>query len=157
VIRYPKGPLPEPLPAIDTLEGVDVLARHPADGPSVLVIGIGPMAHTAVAAAGLLAARGLACTVVSPGWALPLPAALVKLAGDHDHVVCVEDGLVDGGIGSLIAQRCTDAGLATPVQTLGIPLAFLPHASRDELLESLRLGAEHVAADVLTQVARFQR
>ncbi len=157
VIRYPKGPLPEPLPAIDTLEGVDVLARHPADGPSVLVIGIGPMAHTAVAAAPLLAERGLACTVVAPVWALPLPTALVKLAGDHDHVVVIEDGLVDGGVGSLIAQRCADAGLASPVQALGIPLSFLPHASRDQLLESLGLGAERVAADVATQVARAQR
>jgi 1-deoxy-D-xylulose-5-phosphate synthase len=115
------------------------------------------MAHTAVTAARLLADRGLASTVVSPVWALPVPAALVKLAGDHDHVVCVEDGLVDGGIGSLIAQRCAEAGLATPVQTLGIPLSFQPHATRAELLDSLRLGADAVAGDVLTQVARFLR
>lgn len=157
VIRYPKGPMPEPLPAVDTLEGVDVLGRHRADGSSVLVIGIGSMAHTAVHAGRLLADAGLPSTVVSPVWVLPVPTALVKLAGDHDHVVCLEDGLVDGGIGSLIAQRCAEAGLATPVQTLGIPLSFLPHASRGELLETLRLQAEQVAADVVTQVARSAR
>jgi 1-deoxy-D-xylulose-5-phosphate synthase len=157
VIRYPKGPMPEPLPAVDTLEGVDVLDRNQADGPSVLVIGIGSMAHTALHAGRLLAGRGLATTVVSPVWALPAPTALIKLAGDHDHVVCLEDGLVDGGIGALIAQRCAEAGLATPVQTLGIPLSFLAHASRTELLDSLRLTAEQVADDVVTQVARSGR
>ena len=157
VIRYPKGPMPEPLPAVDTLEGVDVLGRHAAEGSSVLVIGIGSMAHTAVRAGSLLADQGLASTVVSPVWALPVPTALVKLAGDHDHVVCLEDGLVDGGIGSLIAQRCAEAGLSTPVQTIGIPLSFLAHASRGELLESLRLRAEQVAADVVTHVARSAR
>ena len=157
VIRYPKGPMPEPLPAVDTLEGVDVLDRNQSDGSSVLVIGIGAMAHTALHAGRLLADRGIAATVVSPVWALPVPAALVKLAGDHDHVVCLEDGLVDGGIGALIAQRCAEAGLATPVQTIGIPLSFLSHASRTELLDSLRLTAEQVADDVVTQVARSGR
>ena len=149
--------MPEPLPAVDTLEGVDVLDRSQADGSSVLVIGIGAMAHAAVHAGRLLADQGLATTVVSPVWALPVPTALVKLAGDHDHVVCLEDGLVDGGIGSLIAQRCAEAGLAATVQTVGIPLSFLAHASRGELLRSLRMRAEQVAADVLTQVARSGR
>jgi len=157
VVRYPKGPLPEPLPAIDTLEGVDVLARHPGDGPTVLLIGIGPMAHTAVHAARLLAERGMSVTVVAPVWALPVPAALIKLAGDHDHVACVEDGLVDGGIGALIAQRCAEAGSTSSVQTLGIPASFLPQATRAQLIETLRLGAAHVAEDITTQVARSSR
>ena len=154
VIRFPKGPLPRLLPAIDTLEGVDVLARTGSEGPSVLLVGIGPMAHTAVAAAELLADAGVRTTVVDPRWVLPVPAALVKLAADHDHVVCVEDGLVDGGVGALVAQRCAEAGLATPVRMLGVPLAFLGHATRAQLVEELRLRPEDVAQDVLTHVAR---
>ena len=157
VVRFPKGPLPEPLPAVDTLEGVDVLARFDGDGPSVLIIGVGAMAHTAVAAARLLATQGLGVTVVDPRWVLPVPTVLVKLAGDHDHVVCLEDGLVDGGIGSLVGQRCAEAGLTTPIQTLGIPLTFPAHSSRTELLALLRLRAEDVAQDVATQVARRGR
>ena len=48
VIRYPKGALVDPVPAIDHLDGVDVLARHegPADAPHVLVVGYGAMAQT---------------------------------------------------------------------------------------------------------------
>src|SRR5690606_19728021 len=78
VVRFPKGPLPEPLPAIDTVEGVDVLARTPGEGPRVLLVGIGPMAATAVQAAEILAAAGVAATVVDPRWVLPVPSALVK-------------------------------------------------------------------------------
>ena len=42
VVRYPKGALVDPIPAIDDLDGVDVLARHdgPADAPHVLVVGV---------------------------------------------------------------------------------------------------------------------
>jgi 1-deoxy-D-xylulose-5-phosphate synthase len=154
VIRFPKGPLPEPLPAIDTIEGIDVLARTGHDGPSVLLIGVGPMARTAVAAAETISASGVRCTVVDPRWVLPVSSSLVKLVGDHDHVVCVEDGLVDGGVGALVAQRCAEAGLANPVRSLGIPLAFIAQGSRPEVLEELRLQAEDVAQDVLTQLAR---
>jgi 1-deoxy-D-xylulose-5-phosphate synthase len=154
VVRFPKGPLPDPLPAIDTVEGVDVLARTEGTGSSVLLVGFGPMAHTAVAAAEILAAAGVPTTVADPRWVLPVLPALVKLAGEYDHIVCVEDGLVDGGAGALLAQRCAEAGVTTPVRTLGLPLAFQAHATRPQLIEELRLRAEDVAQEVLAHMAR---
>jgi 1-deoxy-D-xylulose-5-phosphate synthase len=149
VVRYPKGALTQALPAVDEVDGVDVLARHDGDGRSVLVCGVGAMARTALALGELLAAHGLRVTVVDPRWVLPVPAALVKLAGGHDHVVTLEDGVREGGIGSAVALRARDAGIGTPVQAFGVPRRFLAHASRDELLATLRLTAPDVAADVL--------
>jgi 1-deoxy-D-xylulose-5-phosphate synthase len=160
VVRYPKGPLPDALPAVDTVEGVDVLARHTASADqegttgaaarrSVLVVGIGPMAATAVQAGALLGAEGLDVTVVDPRWVLPVQPALVKLAGEHDGVIVIEDGLIEGGVGGLLAQRCEEAGLSVPVTPVGIPLAFLDHASRGQLVETLRLRAEDIAHDLL--------
>jgi 1-deoxy-D-xylulose-5-phosphate synthase len=152
VVRYPKGALSDPIPAVDEVDGVDVLARHAASAgaPSVLVVSIGSMAETALAAGELLAAHGLRVTVVDPRWALPVPSALVKLAGEHDHVVTLEDGVVDGGIGSLLAQRTRAAGLSVPVQPIGVPLAFLRHATTEQLTTELRLQPQDVARDVLT-------
>jgi 1-deoxy-D-xylulose-5-phosphate synthase len=152
VVRFPKGPLPEPLPAVDAVEGVDVLRRTEGAGPRVLLVGVGPMARTAVDAAAILEAAGVAATVVDPRWVLPTPPALVKLAGEHDLVAVVEDGLVEGGVGALLAQRCAEARLTTPVAALGVPLAFPAHATRAQLLEELRLRAEDVAQDVLARL-----
>lgn len=152
VVRYPKGALPDPLPAIDEVDGVDVLARlgsGEGDGRAVLVCGVGAMAPTAVALGELLAAHGLRVTVVDPRWVLPVPAALVKLVGEHDHAVTVEDGVREGGIGTAVAQRARDAGIGTPVQAFGVPRRFLEHAARDELLTTLRLTAPDIARDVL--------
>jgi 1-deoxy-D-xylulose-5-phosphate synthase len=123
----------------------------------VLLVGVGPMARTAVDAADILAAAGVSCTVVDPRWVLPVPSALVKLAGEHEHVVCIEDGLVEGGVGALMAQRCVEGGLLTPVHSIGVPLAFLAHATRPQLLAELRLQAADVAQEVLTQLARRER
>ncbi len=151
VVRYPKGPLPEPVPALEDRDGVDVLARHEGalGAQRVLVVGVGATAPTALETGRLLAAHGLAVTVVDPRWALPVPAALVKFVGEHDHAVCLEDGLVDGGVGAMLAQRAREQGVLAPVQAFGIPRAFLPHASRDELVDLLRLRPHDVAADVL--------
>ncbi|GEN78752.1 1-deoxy-D-xylulose-5-phosphate synthase [Actinotalea fermentans] len=152
VVRFPKGPLPEPLPVIDTVEGVDVLARTAGEGPRVLLVGVGPMAATAVQAAEILAAAGVGATVVDPRWVLPLPAALVKLAGEHDHVAVLEDGSVEGGVGALVAQRCAEAGLTTSFTFAGVPATFPVHATRGQLVEELRLRAEDVAQDILHRV-----
>jgi len=149
VVRYPKGSMGDPVPAIEDADGVDVLARHEGAGTRVLVVGIGAMVGTALAVADLLAADGTAVTVVDPRWVLPVPAALVKLAGEHDHVVTLEDGLVDGGIGALLGQRAREANVPTPVQSFGVPGVFLEHASRDEVIDELRLTPHDVAGDVL--------
>ncbi len=148
VVRYPKGPLPDAVGEVDRVDGIDVLVQGEGPGPSVLLVGVGAMATSAVEVARLLAAEGLCASAVDPVWVLPVADALVKMAGEHDHVVVLEDALVEGGVGSLLAQRCTDAGLRVPVHTVGIRREFLPHASRAELLESLRLRPEDVAADV---------
>ena len=152
VVRYPKGAVNDPIPAIDEIDGVDVLARHEPEGAehSVLVVGVGAMATTALETGELLAAHRLRVTVVDPRWVLPVPAALTKLVGQHDHVVTLEDGVADGGIGSAVAQRAQEAGLRTTVQPVGVPLAFLDHASRDQLVTTLRLTPQDVARDVLT-------
>jgi 1-deoxy-D-xylulose-5-phosphate synthase len=167
VVRYPKGALSDPIPAIDSVDGVDILARHDegsldtvgdaADArPRVLVVGIGPMASTALDVADLLAQHGIRSTVVDPRWVLPVPVALVKLVGEHDHVVTIEDGLVDGGIGSLLARRAADAGLGATVQTFGVPSAFLDHASRDQIITGLRLRATDIARDVLDMLTSHE-
>ncbi|OIQ80123.1 1-deoxy-D-xylulose-5-phosphate synthase [mine drainage metagenome] len=133
-----------------------MLARHGdlaglrgGHGPRVLVVGIGPMAETALDVAELLAQHGVASTVADPRWVLPVQPALVKLVGEHDHVVTIEDGLVDGGIGALLAQRASEAGHRVPVQSFGIPQEFLAHASREQVVAAVRLRPADVARDVL--------
>ncbi len=153
VVRYPKGPLPDSLPAIEQVDGLDVLARGAGQGASVLVVGVGSMAATGVEVGRLLEAGGMSADVVDPVWVLPVPDALVKMAGEHEHVVVLEDGLAEGGIGALLGQRCAEAGVRTPVRSVGIPSAFLAHATRGELVETLRLRAEDIAHDVLRWTA----
>jgi 1-deoxy-D-xylulose-5-phosphate synthase len=169
VVRYPKGALVEPIPAVEEVDGVDVIARHdaaqtvPAHGSStaddqteprrVLVVGVGAMASTAMHTGEALAAHGLEVSVVSPTWVLPVPPALVKLAGEHDLVVTLEDGVVDGGVGALLVQRAGEQGIMTPAVHVGLPVEFLDHASREQVVTARRMTAADATRDALAALA----
>lgn len=158
VVRYPKGALVSGIPAVEELDGVDVIARHTgrkSDGGArrVLVVGVGSMATTALETGEALAAHGLDVTVASPTWVLPVPAALVKLTGEHDLVVTVEDGVVDGGIGSMLAQRAGEQGIPTPHVHVGLPVQFLDHASIDHIRTTRRMTAADATRDALAALA----
>jgi 1-deoxy-D-xylulose-5-phosphate synthase len=150
VVRFPKGPPPADLPAIETVGGVDVLAR--SDNAEVLVVGIGSMATTAVETAALLAGQGIEATVVDPRWVKPVDPALIDLARAHRLVVTIEDNGIVGGVGTAVLQALNVAGVTTPVQIHGIPQEFLGHAKRAVILERIGLTPPALAAAIAAAV-----
>ena len=146
VLRFPKGAVAEPAPAVRRVGGVDVLRRHGSQ--DVLLVGVGPFAGLALSAADRLADQGIGVTVVDPRWVVPVPPVLVDLARQHRLVVTVEDSGRHGGFGWALAAALRDAGVDVPLRDLGIPQRFLDHASRAEVLAELGLTAQDVARRV---------
>ncbi|WP_129785045.1 1-deoxy-D-xylulose-5-phosphate synthase [Promicromonospora panici] len=164
VVRYPKGAVGDDIPAVEELDGVDIVGRFSADAvrqahePAaaarrVLVVGVGSMAGCAMETGAALAAHGVEVTVASPTWVLPVPENLVKLCGEHDLVVTAEDGVVDGGVGDMLAQRAGEQGITTPQVHIGLPVAFLDHASRDHIVKAQRMTAADATRDALAALA----
>jgi len=143
VLRFPKDVVPPDLPAVDHLDGMDILLR--TEQPRVLVVALGQLAGTAVAVGERLSDQGIGVTVVDPVWALPVKQALVALARDHDLVITIEDNGVVGGYGSRLAQELRSGGVDTAVREFGIPQEFLPHGGRAQLLEEIGLTPQAIA------------
>jgi 1-deoxy-D-xylulose-5-phosphate synthase len=143
VIRLPRELVPPDLPAVDQLDGMDILLE--TEQPRVLVLGLGPLAVTAVAVGERLSDQGIGVTVVDPVWALPVNPALFALAVDHDLVITIEDNGVVGGWGARLAQELRSASVDTPVREFGIPQEFLPHGGRGELLKEIGLTPQNIA------------
>src|SRR5690349_1263078 len=151
VIRFPKGSVSPELAAIERLDdGVDVLVR--SEAKDVLIVGIGPMAHTAVDVAQRLRAQGIGSTVVDPRWVVPVQPSIVELAASHRLVITIEDGIRVGGIGTRVRQVLREAGVDTAVDELGVPDEFIDHASREQILEDAGLTPAKIAQDVVAQV-----
>jgi 1-deoxy-D-xylulose-5-phosphate synthase len=154
-LRFPKGAVAGDIEAIDTLGGMDVLARHGgSNGASVLIVAAGPLAGSGVEVAERLSAHGIGVTVVDPRWVKPLDPALVATAGEHSLVAVVEDNGRVGGVGDAVARLLRDAEVDTPVRTFGIPQEFLDHAKRAEILTDIGLTPQALARDITAAVAR---
>jgi len=153
VVRFPTGPVGPEIAPVDHVGGVDVLARGESD--DVLVVAVGPMAHTAMGVARRAAAQGIGVTVVDPRWLAPIPESLAGLARGHRLVVSVEDGIRVGGFGSRLAQHLREAGEGVPVLTFGLPTRFLPHGSREEILRAAGLGEQELSRAVVEAIAQL--
>ncbi|MFD2839374.1 1-deoxy-D-xylulose-5-phosphate synthase [Populibacterium corticicola] len=152
VVRYPKGAMGEPIPALETVGDLDVVGRFGVENESaqsILFVAVGAMVPTALTAAEKVAGQGFRVTVVSPVWVLPTSQSLVDEAGAYDRIVTLEDGLAKGGVGALLAEDLASVGHHVPVQTFGLPTEFLDHASRAQVVEEYGLTAEQIAHSVL--------
>ncbi|NEW40606.1 1-deoxy-D-xylulose-5-phosphate synthase [Nocardia cyriacigeorgica] len=150
-LRFPKGTVIEEIPAVERLDGVDVLRLPEGDGTArtqhgdVLLVAVGSFASVAVEVAELLAPEGISVTVIDPRWVLPVSDTIVKLAENYRMVVTVEDSGLHGGIGSTVSARLRTAGLDVPTRDLGVPQEFLDHASIVQVRQELGLTAPDIA------------
>jgi 1-deoxy-D-xylulose-5-phosphate synthase len=155
VVRYPKGNVGAEVEAVAKLGQMDVLAvPGPGNGQDVLLLGAGPMAVTAVEVARRLNDHGIGVTVVDPRWVKPVDPAVIAVAGQHRLVAVVEDNGRSGGFGDAVARLLRDADVDTPVKTYGLDQEFLPHGTRDQILEAAGLTPQHLARKLTEAVAR---
>ena len=121
----------------------------------VLVVAWGAMCGPALQVAELLRAQGIAATVVDPVWGLPINAALVELATQHQLVVTMEDNIVVGGLGSRLELAMDAAGVEVPMRQFGVPHRFLDFGSRSEILAAIGLTPQSVARQVTETVSHL--
>jgi len=155
VVRFSKGSVGSEVEAIERLQdGVDVLARRPEGSTEndVLIVSVGAMSEIALDVADRLGAQGISSTVVDPRWVLPVRKSIIALAARHRLVICIEDGVRAGGVGSRIRQEMRAAGVDTALNEVGLPVEFLVHGSRSQVLERVGLTAQKITHDVVAQV-----
>ena len=146
-LRFPKGSVVADIPAFERRDGIDVLYR--GESADVLVVSIGAMAAIAVEAAAQAYREGVGVTVIDPRWVKPLAPAIITMAQRYSHVVVIEDGIRHGGIGSTLAEQMRDAGIEIPVHSIGIPLAFIEHSKRAEILHDLGITGQQIARSLV--------
>ena len=97
--------------------------RRLRDGDAVTLIGTGGVLHDVLAAADELARRGVAAGVLAVHALRPFDGGpIVAAARDTGAIVTVEEHVVAGGLGGLVAETLLDAGVAPRrARRLGVP------------------------------------
>ena len=147
MVRFPKGSVQADIPAFERREGIDVLYR--GESADVLCISIGAMASIAVEAASQAYREGVGVTVIDPRWVKPLPQSLISMAERYKSVVVIEDGIKHAGIASSISELFREAGVQVPLHSIGVPLQFIEHSKRAEILEDLGITAQKISRDIV--------
>lgn len=147
LVRFPKGEVQADIPAFERRNGIDVLYR--GESADVLLVSIGAMASIAVDAASQAYREGVGVTVIDPRWVKPLPQELISMAERYKSVVVIEDGIRHGGIASTISELFRDAGVSVPIHSIGVPLEFIEHSKRGEILNDLGMSARNITRELV--------
>jgi 1-deoxy-D-xylulose-5-phosphate synthase len=153
-LRYPRGeaqgvPLPDEPRAIEI--GTGEILR---EGDRVAVVGYGTGVQKGLEAAQLLADRGLEVTVADARFAKPLDAALLaQLAGEHELLVTVEEGVLMGGFGSAVWETLNEGGLMPRILRVGLPDRYVTHGKPALLHEEVGYTGERIAERIEAAVA----
>jgi 1-deoxy-D-xylulose-5-phosphate synthase len=130
--------------------GSGLSARKVREGRDVCILAVGKLLHAAREAADALAADGIEATV----WdvrVVPLDPEMLADAAEHPVVLTAEDGVREGGVGSMIADA-----LPGKVRVLGTPIEFIQHGKPDQILADLGLDAAGLEREARSLVAALR-
>ena len=83
-------------------------------------------------------------------WLKPLDEDLLREVGERfKTIVTVEDGVIDGGLGSAVLEWMADHGFTPRVIRLGVRDQFVEHGSTQELYHLLKLDKEGICESLL--------
>ena len=155
-IRFPRGEgtgvaIPDITETLEIGKG-----RIVREGGPVAILSFGAPLTNALAAADILAERGLQATVADARFAKPLDLDLIRdLAHNHKALITVEEGST-GGFGALVLHALADEGLldaALAVRTLTMPDAFLEQDKPAAQVAQAGLDAKSIANTALDAIA----
>ena len=123
------------------------------EGKDIGIIACGTMVHSALAAAGILSAKGIEASVTDMHTLKPLDGEAVDTLLEKKLIVTVEEASIIGGLGSAVAEHLAVKKQKPPQLMLGIRDCF-PHAgSYEYLLDQCGLTAEKIAGDIEAALA----
>ena len=146
VIRYPRGHgvlLDWHCPLTEINVGTGRCLRQ---GERVAIVSIGPIGNNATKA---IAQSGLNVGHYDLRFLKPLDDALLHdICQRYDRLITLEDGCVQGGMGSAVLEWMNDHGYALPVTRMGIPDEFIEHGTVDELQHICHIDVDSIVATI---------
>ncbi len=133
-IRYPRGngvmtDWKTPFEAVKVGTG-----RKVQSGEEIAFLSLGPIGNYVTKALEALSLIGISAAHYDMRFAKPIDEILLhEVMGKFKHIITVEDGCLQGGMGSAVLEFMGDNGYACQIKRLGIPDRYIEHGTQDEL------------------------
>jgi 1-deoxy-D-xylulose-5-phosphate synthase len=119
-------------------------------GKDLAILSFGPLGNYANTACDNLEKEGISVALYDMRFAKPLDQALLhEVFANFERIVTLEDGCLQGGIGSAIAEFMIDNGYNSRIKRLGIPDAIIEHGEPLELYHECGIDTEGIMAAVV--------
>lgn len=158
VIRYPRGngvmtDWKKPFKEIKIGTG-----KRVKNGDDIAILTIGPIGNLATDACKQLEDIGIKAAHYDMRFAKPIDEVLLhEVFGKFDKVITVEDGCVQGGMGSAVLEFMADHGYAAKVTRLGIPDKIIEHGTQAELYRECEYDAQAMIETAVKMMAKKTR
>ena len=145
VIRYPRGRgvLTDwrcPFQEVPVGRG-----RKLSDGGDIAVLSLGPLGNVVAKVVRELREEGKSVAHYDMRFLKPIDEDILQEVGTTcRRIVTVEDGVIQGGLGSAVIEYMADHNLHPEVIRLGLPDHFVEHGTPDELYHLVGLDAETI-------------
>ena len=113
-------------------------------GEDCTLLAVGSMVETAIAVHDLLADKGVKARLINASSVKPMDEKLLRSIADKP-VFTLEEHVRTGGFGSAVCSVYAGEGLPAPAACFALPDAFVPHGSRERLLDDHGLSAQKIA------------
>ena len=152
-IRIPVGPLRETGVADTTDYSILNKNQVTQKGSKVAIFGLGNFYGLAEEVAKKLADKhGITATLVNPKFITGLDEELLdSLESEHQVVVTLEDGVLEGGYGQMIASYLGNTDIK--IQNYGVEKAFYDRYNPKELLAENGVTVDNIVKNILASLA----
>lgn len=118
-------------------------------GEKVAILALGTFYHLGEQILDELSKHGLNATLINPKFITGIDKELLeKLKSNHELVITIEDGILEGGFGEKIASFYGTSKIL--VKNYGIKKSFPDRFVAEELLRENGISLEQITADILT-------
>ena len=148
-IRYPRGRSIEKQGDRTPVElGKGVCLE---EGVQIAVLSLGAIGNTVSEAISIInAQRSTPIAHYDMRWLKPLDEALLHEVGKrYTKIITVEDGVIQGGLGSAVTEWMNDHNYNARITRLGVNDQFVEHGSTKELYQLLKLDKEGICESLV--------
>lgn len=142
IILFPKAnKLEDPNSEIDVCSDFSFGKRDEATG---LLLSVGPQNKNTQLLKSMLKEDGIDFDHIAIKHISPISSHLKNLLVQYNYIITLEEGVLDGGFGSIILENLNDVSSKTNVLRIGFNKQFIEHGTRDYIYKKYNIDAKSV-------------
>ncbi|MBR5182957.1 MAG: 1-deoxy-D-xylulose-5-phosphate synthase [Bacteroidales bacterium] len=151
-IRYPRGNCEgldwkKEFEFVEPGKGIVV-----SQGAGVAVLSLGTIGNRVAKAVEMAKNEGMEPLHINMRFLKPLDTDLVKYACDRcKTIITVEDGALNGGLGSAVSEYVASLGRGVKVVSLGIPDKFVEQGTVEELISECGYNVDNIYDSIISE------